>query len=179
MDECTPYIKERWIAALVSLNFTPLKITLTQSRRALYQLSYQDNSAGRGSNLQHNTRQRQTSNHCAMAQYTLNMINMVETLYGKRYAKHGQFAALVWKMLKLTATVCKCDLHLMWNYKNLYWEFYKLWWLVVTGRGRGREGEACQWDTLTESTRKREDSSQLSSKHRLKEVFLRCVSIAT
>ena len=25
----------------------------------------------RGSNLQHNTRQRQTSNHCAMAQYTL------------------------------------------------------------------------------------------------------------
>ena len=35
-----------------------------QSRRALYQLSYQGNSAGRGSNLQHNT--RQTSNHCAI-----------------------------------------------------------------------------------------------------------------
>ena len=35
-----------------------------QSRRALYQLSYQGNSAGRGSNLLHNT--RQTSNHSAI-----------------------------------------------------------------------------------------------------------------
>ena len=41
------------------------------SRRAFYQLSYQGNSAGRGWNLQHNTTQRHTSNHCAMAQYTL------------------------------------------------------------------------------------------------------------
>ena len=38
-----------------------------QSRRALYQLSYQGNSVGRGSNLQHNTRQKQTPNPCALA----------------------------------------------------------------------------------------------------------------
>ena len=40
-----------------------------QSRWVLYQLSYQGNSAGRGSNLQHNSTQRHTSNHCAMVQY--------------------------------------------------------------------------------------------------------------
>ena len=50
--------------------FKPTTLCALASRRALYQLSYQDSSAGRGSNLQHNTIQRQASNHCAVSWYS-------------------------------------------------------------------------------------------------------------
>ena len=55
------------------------------SRRALYQLSYQGNSAGRGSNLQHNTTHLK---HCATAQYTL-------TQYTQRGRRLNQTCAVM------------------------------------------------------------------------------------
>ena len=72
MYPCVNYEVERQRHNNTQVNYTQdsraaLGGIRTQSRRVLYQLSYQGNSAGRGSN--HNT--RQTSNHCAMAQYTL------------------------------------------------------------------------------------------------------------
>ena len=69
-----------------------------KSRRALYQLSYQGNSAGRGSNLQQNTITRQTSNYCAMV-YTA-LTKSIVLLY---YACHVRcLAVFKWKIHTLS-----------------------------------------------------------------------------
>ena len=65
-NSTTPQLRKEKRAALGEIQIHGTLL----SRQALYQLSYQGNSAGRGSNLQHSATQGIKANYCAMAQYS-------------------------------------------------------------------------------------------------------------